>query len=248
MQPPSKIPLRIEYLNINSGMTPNQFDFNIQACFPYSFETLDMEKKEPFIYDDFSTPNRSRNHPLNVGKNIFYVNPGYLSEYSVYFSMFFNNKGNVDKTLLDNIEGNDFLELLRVLHYCPIRKPISNSNAMLCFNLANLFQINTLKKYTERYINRVINKTDNVAILADIVTHLGVYDNTSDSYFLAINRLVKLEDDKFCCSDTWNHLSLDAFDDVLSLRYHYRKYRKLGRFYERIKGWISKKHVDVGSC
>ncbi|CEF67090.1 BTB/POZ-like domain and BTB/POZ fold domain and BTB/POZ domain-containing protein [Strongyloides ratti] len=228
-------------------MGHSQLDFNIQTCSVYSFESMDAEEKEPFIYDDFSTPNRSRNYPLIVGKTIFYVNPGYLSEYSIFFSKFFNNKKNVDISLLDNTEESDFLELLRVLHYCPIRKPIDDCNAMLCFNLSNLFQIGTLKKYTEKYINKVINKTNNVAILADIVTHLSVYDNTSDSYFLAINRLVKLEDDKFCCSDTWNHLSVDVFDDVISLRYHYRKYKKLNRFCERVKNWMGRKNIDVSS-
>uniref|UniRef100_A0A0N4ZUU3 BTB domain-containing protein n=1 Tax=Parastrongyloides trichosuri TaxID=131310 RepID=A0A0N4ZUU3_PARTI len=229
-------------------MAHEQFDVGFQQSYSlHSLESLNMDKRKPFIYDDFSAPNHARSYPLVVGNATFYVNPGYLCEYSVYFEKFFNVKGKVDTSLLSNINENDFLELLRVLHYCPIRKPIDYDNVILCFNMATLFQMGSLRKYTERFINKVIETTDNVAILADIVTHLNAYDNTSDSYYLAINKLVKIEDDKFCCSDTWNHLTVDTFDDVLSLRYHYKKYKKFGKFYERMKNWMIKKPAGLDS-
>ncbi|VDO77350.1 unnamed protein product [Onchocerca flexuosa] len=84
-------------------------------------------------YDDFSTPTPLRSARVIVegekacnSSRTVYVNPGWLAEFSNFFVMvFFGKNAGQDLTLDDEVSYEHFIELLRVVCYCPTRKPIT---------------------------------------------------------------------------------------------------------------------------
>lgn len=64
------------------------------------------------------------------------MNQGWLAELSAFFAKsFFGEEGTIIKeeiTLDDSVSYEHFLELLRVICYCPTRKPLT-SNSVLRF-------------------------------------------------------------------------------------------------------------------
>ncbi|VDK86631.1 unnamed protein product, partial [Onchocerca ochengi] len=77
-------------------------------------------------YDDFSAPTSLRSARVIVEGRSVYVNPGWLAEFSNFFVMvFFGKNAGQDLTLDDEVSYEHFIELLRVVCYCPTRKPIT---------------------------------------------------------------------------------------------------------------------------
>lgn len=73
-----------------------------------------------------------------------YVNPGWLAEFSNFFSeTFFGKNAGEDLTFGTEVSHEHFIELLRVLCYCPTRKPIT-SYFLFSFHFKN-FKITEMK-------------------------------------------------------------------------------------------------------
>lgn len=67
-----------------------------------------------------------------------YVNPGWLAEFSNFFAaMFFGKSAGEDLTLGIEVSYEHFIELLRVVCYCPTRKPVT-SYFLSCSSYSNL--------------------------------------------------------------------------------------------------------------
>ncbi|CAG9537684.1 unnamed protein product [Cercopithifilaria johnstoni] len=79
------------------------------------------------VYDDFSALTPLRSARVIVEGRPVYVNPGWLAEFSNFFSTMFSGKNaGEDLTLSVEVSYEHFIELLRVVCYCPTRKPITS--------------------------------------------------------------------------------------------------------------------------
>jgi len=85
--------------------------------------TLDNTRR---AYDDFSSPTPTRQDRLVVGDKTMFVNLGYLAEYSSVFAELFEKR--VDPVYIDEFTADDVLELMRVVFFCPQRKPITRES------------------------------------------------------------------------------------------------------------------------
>ncbi|VDN32038.1 unnamed protein product [Gongylonema pulchrum] len=66
-------------------------------------------------------------YPAQVLDRSVFVNPGWLAELSTFFAQEFFGERARDELILDEgVSYDQFLELLRVVCYCPTRKPITS--------------------------------------------------------------------------------------------------------------------------
>uniref|UniRef100_A0A0R3RZD9 BTB domain-containing protein n=1 Tax=Elaeophora elaphi TaxID=1147741 RepID=A0A0R3RZD9_9BILA len=111
------------------------------------------------VYDDFSVPTPFRSARVIVEGRSVYVNPGWLAEFSNFFAtMFFGKSMDKDLTFGIEVSYEHFIELLRVLCYCPTRKPITNSTSCL-INL-----ISQLRTNFESLVTGVLRYTEQIYV------------------------------------------------------------------------------------
>uniref|UniRef100_A0A915BNU6 BTB domain-containing protein n=1 Tax=Parascaris univalens TaxID=6257 RepID=A0A915BNU6_PARUN len=123
-----------------------------------SYSTRSTNSAMRFNYDDFSAPLPHRNTRIVVQDRVLYVNSGWLAELSAFFaSMFFGEKAVKDFELPSDISYEDFLELMRVVFYCPKRKPITVLNVSMVLPIAIRFDMPMVVKRCEEIIAREVN-------------------------------------------------------------------------------------------
>ncbi|VDN06376.1 unnamed protein product [Thelazia callipaeda] len=140
----------------------------------------------------------------------FYVNPGWLAELSSFFAtMFFLNNAGEDIILSDEVKYENFLELLRVLCYCPTRKPITVTNVITVLKMAHYFGFKALVEECEKVITEKVINLDKIKLF-QITCAMAEHDRYSPTTTLLIDKLSKMKQ---------NELASLHFSKVMSHSY-----------------------------
>ncbi|KAL4003844.1 BTB/POZ domain family protein [Acanthocheilonema viteae] len=141
------------------------------------------------VYDDFSAPTPFRSARVIVEGRSVYVNPGWLAEFSNFFAtMFFGKSADEDLTLGVEVSYEHFIELLRVVCYCPTRKPISISNVIVVLKMAHYFGMKSVIEECEDIIVKQASTLDRVKLF-QIACAVAEHDRYSPTMTLLIDKL-----------------------------------------------------------
>lgn len=145
------------------------------------------------FYDDFSSPTPCRSARVVVEDQSVYVNPGWLAELSTFFATaFFGENANQEVVLSSEVSYEHFLELLRVVCYCPNRKPITVSNITTVLKMAHYFEMKPLIVKCEDVITRMANTLDRTKLF-QIACAVAEHDRYSPTMTLLIDKLSKMK-------------------------------------------------------
>ncbi|KAM3722815.1 Cytokinesis defective protein [Dirofilaria immitis] len=141
------------------------------------------------VYDDFSAPTPLRSARIIVEGRSVYVNPGWLAEFSNFFAvMFFDKNAGEDLTLGKEVSYEHFIELLRVVCYCPTLKPVTVSNVIVVLKMADYFGMKPVVEKCEDVITKQANKLDRVKLF-QIACAVAEHDRYSPTMTLLIDKL-----------------------------------------------------------
>uniref|UniRef100_A0A8R1XZL4 BTB domain-containing protein n=1 Tax=Onchocerca volvulus TaxID=6282 RepID=A0A8R1XZL4_ONCVO len=144
-------------------------------------------------YDDFSAPTSLRSARVIVEGRSVYVNPGWLAEFSNFFVMvFFGKNAGQDLTLDDEVSYEHFIELLRVVCYCPTRKPITVSNVVVVLKMADYFGMKPVIEKCEEVIIKQASTLESIKLF-QIACAVAEHDRYSPTMTLLIDKLSSMK-------------------------------------------------------
>jgi hypothetical protein len=144
------------------------------------------------VYSDFSHPTPIRRDRLEVDGRVLFVNLGYLAELSVYFATLYESE-ETPITVPEEVSYGEMLELLRVVFYCPQRKPLTQANIVTILTCASVFDMEVVLRYCEDFIMKGISYFTNNRIF-EMTQVLSRYQRNSVSMSILIQKLAAMND------------------------------------------------------
>ncbi|KAK6102457.1 BTB/POZ domain family protein [Brugia pahangi] len=177
------------------------------------------------VYDDFSAPTPLRSVRVIIEGRSVYVNPGWLAEFSSFFAaMFFGKNVDEELTLGSEVSYDHFIELLRVVCYCPTRKPITISNVIVVLKMAHYFGMKPVIEKCEDVIVRQANTLDRVKLFK-IACAVAEHDRYSPTMTLLIDKLSAMKREELS-KLRFSQVPGDVVADVFAAKMKRREMRR----------------------
>ncbi|CAD5220390.1 unnamed protein product [Bursaphelenchus okinawaensis] len=140
-------------------------------------------------YDDFAYPTRTRRDRVVVNNQIFYVNLGYLAEFSEFFAEHIED----NEIVVDGVDAFEFLELLRVLFNCPKKKSINCSNLLAVVNAACFFGVANVLKRCDEVLQFCLNSLSHTDLM-QLTRTISRYDRDNASLSLLVDKIANFNE------------------------------------------------------
>ncbi|VDN50985.1 unnamed protein product [Dracunculus medinensis] len=129
--------------------------------------------------------------------HILYVNAGWLAEISTFFlSVFFPDHSHSSEVILSSeILYEDVLELLRVVCYCPRKKPITVSNVAVVLQMAHYFGMQSVLESCRNFINHNVDTLSRTRLF-QLTCALAQCDRHSPTMSLLIDKLSTIKEEE----------------------------------------------------
>ncbi|KAH7725878.1 Protein CYK-7 b [Aphelenchoides avenae] len=186
-------------------------------------------------YSDFSAPTTLRQDRLIVEDRTLYVNMGYLSELSTHFAHCVEQC--TDPVVVKNATYEEVLELLRVVFYCPQRKPINHSNIVTVVAVGTLLDVGVVLRHCDDFIvNHVAHFTNRR--LFQLTQVMATHRRNSFAMSVLLDRLSRMNDAELS-SLPFESLPGDVVADIysLKLRESQRRRPSIGACYQWVRNW-----------
>uniref|UniRef100_A0A914E1I8 BTB domain-containing protein n=1 Tax=Acrobeloides nanus TaxID=290746 RepID=A0A914E1I8_9BILA len=177
---------------------------------------------DPIIYDDFSQPTPVRNCQLIVENRSLYVNPGYLAEMSPYFGTIYEQQ--INPVSITELSYDQVLELMRVVFYCPQRKPITQGNVSIVVEAATYFEMEIVLRRCEQYITGHVGSFTNTRLF-QLTQTLSKTNRYSPSMSMVVDKLAQLNDTELSTLP-FNEIPGDIVADLYAVKMRIKDEKK----------------------
>ncbi|KAK0414790.1 hypothetical protein QR680_011617 [Steinernema hermaphroditum] len=152
--------------------------------------SLRLGRKDP----NTSQPTALRSCELICEGRSLWVNPGYICEFSKYFTEIIYEGGTQAKSVaINGVKFEQFLELLRVLCYCPTRKPITEANIAIIIDMACNFEVEPVMRRCEEFVARRIGQLDRQRLF-QLTKTLSQCDRYNSTMTLLVDKMARMPD------------------------------------------------------
>uniref|UniRef100_A0A0N5AGK1 BTB domain-containing protein n=1 Tax=Syphacia muris TaxID=451379 RepID=A0A0N5AGK1_9BILA len=157
--------------------------------------------------------------PILISGRSLYVNAGWLAELSTFFAKtFFGNSPVNELQLSPDISYEDILELMRVVFYCPTRKPITVANVTTVMHLANQF---CMKPVIDRCEDIIARRNFHFFFNLKVLSQCG---RNSPTMSLIVDKLSKLPEDELSTLQ-FSQMPGDIVADVYAAKIKRNKFK-----------------------
>ncbi|TKR76449.1 hypothetical protein L596_017584 [Steinernema carpocapsae] len=182
--------------------------------------------QQPIAYDDFSAASPMRNCEFVCEGRSLWVNPGYVCEFSKYFAeiVFGHNNLPAKCVAINGVKYEHFLELLRVLCYCPTRKPITEANIAVVIDMSCQFEVEPVMRRCEEFVARRIGQLDRQRLF-QLTKTLSRCDRFNNTMTLLVDKMAQMPDHDLSTMQ-FSQIPGDVVADLYEVRRKQNKGRK----------------------